>query len=302
METIAFLQGFASPGLDAAARFVTALGSERGYIVLLLTVFLTIDADLGRRLGVYLLAAFVVNFHLKDAFGTDRPFVLDPLLDRSGEQQLGYAFPSGHAQTTTVFWGYLAAHWKRAWGWALALAVVLLVALTRLYLGVHYPVDVIGGALIGALLVAAALALDRALPVLRARWRLPRWALLALAVGGPLLWFLLWPPPGREGDLLLGGMAAFLSGPLWFRHRVGGAWWRRALLLALGLTLVFGVLIGSSVLLPEGVKRDPLGGFVRYLLLGWAGVVLTPWLGARLGLAPAARAAPAQASRAPRRG
>jgi hypothetical protein len=53
-----------------------------------------------------------------------------------------------------------------------------------------------------------------------------------------------------------------------------------------GVVLVFALLNASSLLLPEAVKRDPLGGFVRYLLIAWGGLLLTPWLAQRLALAP----------------
>ena len=80
-------------------------------------------------------------------------------------------------------------------------------------------------------------------------------------------------------------MAAFITGPVLLRHRAGGAWWQRTLLVVLGIVLVFAFLLGSSLLLPEAIKRSPLGGFVRYLILGYVGVLLTPWLGRKLGIA-----------------
>jgi hypothetical protein len=85
---------------------------------------------------------------------------------------------------------------------------------------------------------------------------------------------------------LMGGLAAFLTAPLLIRHRVPEQVGRRVAAAAIGLVLVFAALLGSSALLPEVVKADPFGGFARYLLLGYVGLALTPYLLRRLGLAP----------------
>ena len=84
----------------------------------------------------------------------------------------------------------------------------------------------------------------------------------------------------------MGGMAAFLSGPLILPYKPSPALWKRLAVFALGVVLVFGLLTVSSVLLPEELKRRPVVGFVRYLLLGYTGLLLTPWLAQTLRLAP----------------
>ena len=280
METIDFLQSAASPVLDVIAQGISDLGSEQGYIALLLAVYLGYDASIGRRVGVYLLLSFTLNFHLKEFFGTVRPFHERPDLLRSTEEDLGPGFPSGHAQAATTFWGYLALRVRRRWFWAAAILVVFLIALTRLYLGVHVPVDVWGGILIGAAVVAAGRGLDVAV----ARFEVPPWAAFAGGIALPLAANAWVPPPGDDSGLLMGGLAAFLTAPLVWRHRVPESLWRRILLAILGIALTLALLTVSSLMLPEDVKRDAVGGFLRYLALGYAGLVVAPWLGGALGL------------------
>jgi len=290
METVAFLQSFGSPTLDHVMQFITDLGSQEAYIVLLLTFYLAVDARLGQRLGIFVLLAFFLNFHLKGLVNAPRPFELDPSLGRTPEAVatgVGPGFPSAHAQSSLTFWGYAALWFRKLWFTILAGTLVLLISLSRLYLGVHLPVDVLGGLLIGAVYLAVIVLAE---PLWRRLRELSKGVRLALGLLLPFALLLLLPPPGQEPDLIMGALAAFLTGPLLMPYAATGPVWKRVLLALLGVVLVFGALIGSSLLLPEAVKRNPVGGFLRYLFIGYVGVVLTPWLGARVRLvAPPAR-------------
>lgn len=285
METIHFLQSFASPTLDTVFMLVTELGGSRAYIALLLVVYLAVDARLGQRVGTYLLFGFYLNFHLKGLVGTGRPFLLEPEVGRTPAAlpTSGPGFPSGHAQLALTFWGYTAWWLGRLWFWVLALLLIGLISLSRLYLGMHFPIDIVGGLVIGALYTAV-LAFAEPVWATLDRFSRPGRALVGVLV--PLALLLVLPPPGLEVDLILGGMAAFLSAPLLLPYMPPKALWRRVVVALMGLLLVFGVLMASSVLLPEAWKRELLVGFVRYLLLGYVGLYVVPWLAQRLGLAP----------------
>lgn len=285
METIGFVQRFASPALDGFMLAVTNLGGERAYIALLVVIYLAFSPSVGRRVGIYLMLSSFLNFHLKGAVGTPRPFMVDASVARSEAAVAtagGAGFPSGHAQGSATFWGYLALRVRRGWFWVLAGVLVALISASRVYLGVHMPVDVVGGVGIAAAVLAFALAADRyAVPMLRS-W--PRSLVFGLGLLVPLALHLALPVDNSE--LVMGGLAAFATAPMLIQHHVPAAVWRRAVVAVLGLVVVTATMAGTSVLLSEAVKGDALGGFVRFLLLGYVGLALAPYLARLTGLAP----------------
>lgn len=286
MEVLLTLQSVATPGLDRAMQLITELGSQSAYVVLLIVTFLGIDARAGRTIGLAVMVSFYLNQLLKPMFDTLRPFEVDPALVRSEQAEagaLGAGFPSGHAQSSATFWGLAAVYGRRRWFAVLAAVLIVLIALSRIYLGVHFPVDVVGGLALGLAVVGLVVALERS------RFEPPGWALLLLGLALPLTLHLLLPTP--ESNLILATFAAFATGPLVVRHRTDGAWWRRALVTLVGLMIAFGYLLGSSVTLSDAVKDHPLWGFVRYLLLGYLITVAVPLLARLLRLVPPASAA-----------
>ncbi len=295
METILFLQGFASPTLDAFFQGVSRLGSSQVYIALLLVLYLGVDARLGQRVGIFLLFGFYLNFQLKGLVGTGRPFLIDPSVGRTPEAipTSGPGFPSAHAQLSLTFWGYTAWWLRRPWLWGLAAILVGLISLSRLYLGMHFLVDVLGGLALGALYTAV---LVLAEPLWRSLRTFSKGLRALVGVLVPLGLLLVFPPPGLEVDLILGGMAAFLSAPLLLPYTPPATLWRRFVVVLGGILLVFAVLIASSLLLPEAWKRDVLIGFFRYLALGYVGLYLVPLLAQTLGLAPKKTASPRHAA------
>ncbi len=138
--------------VEEAARDITALG---GVTVLLIVVAsVSVALLLQRRLGAMWLllgstiGGAILSTALKDLFDRQRPGVVPHLTD-----VLTASFPSGHAMLSAVVYltlGVLLSRlvanaWARAWCLVVAMGITLLVGLSRLYLGVHYPTDVLGG-------------------------------------------------------------------------------------------------------------------------------------------------------------
>jgi membrane-associated phospholipid phosphatase len=152
VELIRDIQVIENPALTAFMKFFTSLGAEYVYILVALFVLWCVDEKKGFRLGALAILSAWVNSALKFLFKQPRPYDLDPLIGRAFESS--YGIPSGHAQLSLVFW-FLIAWWYQGRGKGAvriaALFFTLAIGFTRLYLGVHFPTDLLAGWLLGGI-------------------------------------------------------------------------------------------------------------------------------------------------------
>jgi len=132
-------------------KFFTWLGYPQAYMIIIAIIYWSFDRKLGLRLAIFLPLVASLNSILKQAIHAPRPYWLDPGI-KAIQVSNGFGMPSGHAQASTV-WLYVAALMKRTWFWALALGIVFLIGLSRVYLGVHFSSQVLIGWLIGLFVV-----------------------------------------------------------------------------------------------------------------------------------------------------
>ncbi len=157
---------FASPGLTKAMIAISFVGGDGLTIAAILAVGLFLYFRWRRAtlwLVVTILGALVLDLTLKYAFHRPRPTPFFVALPRT------YSFPSGHALFSFCFYGVLAgllmgriqSRLARILIWMAAAILVAAIGFSRIYLGVHYPSDVIAGYLTATLWVSTLLALDR---------------------------------------------------------------------------------------------------------------------------------------------
>jgi membrane-associated phospholipid phosphatase len=316
-----FLQSLASGPLTAFMSAITLTGYFPFYLLVLAVIIFGVDLRRGVLLSQLVLWTLAFTDLLKAGVAMPRPVDVDSTLRRldtgapntaafagaGGRSFLGlpteqaieyyrglsgysFGFPSGHVSSATTFWGGAALLFRRRWMVPVALAMIVLMAISRMYLGRHFLADVLGGGLLGVIVLAGGLSLFAArwapVPLLGdAELRLGILALVGL-VGAPLLLFFL---PGAElnaGRLLglnLGYLLLAAGGRL---PSDQGSMGRRALRILLAVALA----AASLRLMPGATALSgwEWGGGLGELLAGaippFVMLTGTVLLGRRLGL------------------
>ena len=145
MEFLYALESIRNPVCDAIMSVVTKLGGEMVYMAVAIVAFWCVSKGLGYYILTVGFAGTVLNQFLKITCRIPRPWVQDPdftIVESAREAATGYSFPSGHTQNAFASFGCLGM-WSRRTLWrAVCAAVILLIAFSRMYLGVHTPLDV----------------------------------------------------------------------------------------------------------------------------------------------------------------
>jgi len=180
-----FFQSLEFPGLTLFMRFITALGYMEFFLLFLITFLLAINYKKAFILFLVLMWTAAITFIGKNYFELPRPFHVDntlALLDGQlpdentftfskrgatsfwaplpadvvettrNAAHIEYGFPSGHTSIAIALWGTLFCLYKEKWIKGICLALMILIPVSRIYLGVHFLADVLGGIAVGGLL------------------------------------------------------------------------------------------------------------------------------------------------------
>ena len=156
MELLYALESIRTPFLDKLMGLVTNLGGEAVFIVAAIVVFWCLNKSCGYYMMTVGFAGTIINQFLKLWFRIPRPWVKDPnftIVESARAEATGYSFPSGHTQNAFAVFGSPARFFKNT---ALRIVFIFLIALTafsRMYVGVHTPLDVGVSLIVGTILV-----------------------------------------------------------------------------------------------------------------------------------------------------
>jgi hypothetical protein len=288
------------------------IGQFEFYLVLLALIYWCLDKRLGMSLAFTLGFSYLLNGVLKHAFRDPRPYWTTPELQLSSEDS--YGVPSGHSQTATIFYGILAFYFRQGWLWIVAGAVIVIMLLSRIYLGVHDLEDVIVGTLIAILILAGVYIWRRYLStkyqnrILGQRLFFALLVPLALGAVYILLRYLSGEPnlkPSFQAfvdeaeiislqnvatafGILLGLVIGLVLEGSRVCFRVDGPLWKRAFRYLVGIVVVLAIWMGLGLVFPDDPVwlGIPLRIF-RYCLLALWVAYYAPWIFVRLGLADA---------------
>lgn len=270
LEVIRIFQSIQSPFLTGLVRFITHLGAAPAYIVLLCIILWTVDYKKGFRLGFVLLFSASLNNAIKSYLNVPRPYTRDPSVGLSSETSS--STPSGHSQNSAAFWShfsYLNPKLKKVLALTIAFAFPLLIGLTRIYLGVHYPTDVLMGWGIGfAVSIYAILFAPLVTPLLN---RLPKIFKILTAALLVVLFNILSPEDTSMQAALFGLCLGFilLCENKGFNAKSGSIP-QKIIRTLIGLAVVAALYYGLKLVFPgEDSAQYQAFRFIRYALVGF---------------------------------
>jgi membrane-associated phospholipid phosphatase len=309
-----FVQGWGG-WLEQPMKLISFLGTEDFFMLVLPIVYWCIDTNLGMRVAFILMFSGSVNDMLKMAFHWPRPYWYSTQV-KGLTPEISFGMPSFHAQTAMSIWGMLADWLCRWWAWLACGLIIFLIGLSRLYLGVHFPHDVLFGWLVGGLVLW--LSLRFWAPVTgwlkkqnRTRQILVGFLASLLVIGMslvPFLWLRLtgWQVPAEwtQNAQAATGVApapvelasAMTYGGTVFGLAIGLAWitslggfqargpfWKLALRFLLGLAGVlairYGLKAAFELIAPEAEALVPYFlRYIRYVCIGAWMSGAAPWL------------------------
>lgn len=290
--------------LTIPMQFFSYLGTEDFFFMVLPLIYWCIDSALGLRVGLILTVTGIFNHAGKLLFASPRPYWVSSHVKGLWPEST-FGMPSGHAQNSMSILGIIAANYGKTWIRVSAGLLIFFIGFSRIYLGSHFPHDVITGWLLGGVILYVFIKLEK--PVLN--WFLPQKSSQQILFGFliSLLFILIgfsfamlrqdfqlqeqWisnallastePLAPVDRDVIITLAATFfglVAGSAWIRQHGGyqpsGPVWKRALCYVIGLIGVLIFWMGLGAVLPEG------DGFIFYVLRYFRYTLVGVWVAA----------------------
>lgn len=284
MDILYALEKIRTPFWNGVMSAVTQLGGEVIFIVAAVVVFWCVSKWGGYYLMTIAFCGTVLNQFLKLICRVPRPWVRDPnftIVESARAEATGYSFPSGHTQNAIGLFGGMARWGGRRWVRLGLTTLALVIAFSRMYLGVHTPADV------GVSLVLAAALVLGLYPLMRRAQEKPRYMGYVLAamlvVSGAFVVFV--ETCGFPADMdaenlasgignawkMLGAVAgmtlAWLLDRRYIHFETQAVWWVQVIKVAVGMALLLAIKSGLKAPLLALLGHEGLAGGVRYFLL-----------------------------------
>ncbi len=268
---------------DVFFMLITACGEEIVLFIILPIFYWAINKEASQLVAMAGFASLTVNGVIKDIAEVPRPIghpnirfveIENFLVDTVHLKEGSYSFPSGHSQTISVLSFSFASYYNKKKLWIFAAIITLLVMLSRMYLGVHWPLDVLMGGLLGLL---SALICYQIFKRCNEDTRIKVYLITAVICLTALFF-------AEKSDTYksVGACFGFALGALFERKLVNfdpkeGTLLRKVLRCVLGLALVGGLKIGLKPLfglIGQSVALD----FLRYMIIVFVAIALYPML------------------------
>ena len=181
VELIEWLQKTLGPVSTVFTKVFSFVGGETGMLIVLMIMLFCYKKEMGMRCGLKILTATIWFPMIKNAVMRIRPYIAHAnvvdgqmtegrvkalnITEKDADMwdsiQQGFSFPSGHCANTVALYGGIAQELRKRWMWFLAIALSLLIGVSRFIVGAHYPTDVLAGWAVGLLAIGFCVLLEK---------------------------------------------------------------------------------------------------------------------------------------------
>ena len=264
-----YFENMRGPALDKLVEAITMLGEETIMLVLVIALWFAFDKRLAQKFFFVTALSLNANGIIKNLVKRPRPWMAGDITCLRPETATGYSFPSGHTQTFSTWSSAAAKCINRLSVWITVITLVLAVACSRIYLGAHYPSDVILGAVLGISFgIFGSILFDKVT-------NKKKMYLISALVATPFAIFFLLQAELLYGDFFkVYGMLIGLPLAVSLEEKYAPldytvVWWKKALRVVIGLILALAVKEVIKLLDVFGITEVTLIiHAVRYFLVG----------------------------------
>ncbi len=264
-----WIQSFSTPFLDRLFLMITNMANEMLFVFIVVVIYWCISKTKGFTMVCALLFSGFININLKQIFRIPRPFTYSDVIQKDLHTGYGYSFPSAHAQLTASFFTSLSLAFPARRMIGIGSFLTLLIGFSRIYLGVHTPLDVACGILFGILIV------------LLIHWMINQiihtkkyWISYLLLIPGFLgTWLTDDPDIAKATFLLLGFLCGFSLEHRYLHFSVSAPLLRQIWKVTIGFVVILAIQFIFKML-----SDMTWLSHCRYFLIGFSITYLCPWI------------------------